>query len=159
MADSTADGRIKIYAVVTIANIAAPTTSELNAGIDLTPYITPGGFQGFEADTATVDSSKINSTFNTGQPGRISFGNQMIEFIKQTGTDSTYNTLIYGYVTNIVIRQDVAYATAWASSQAVRVYPVTCGEVKEVTTAPNEMHKYQVPMISSSQPNQRAAVA
>lgn len=159
MTDSAYDGRVKVYSVPSISNIAAPTTTELNAGTDLSSLITPDGIMGFSPETADVDASALNSTFTTNLPGRTSYSGTGLRLKKQSGTDSVYNTLVYGYATNIVIRRDVTSSTAWASSQAIEVYPVTCGEVQNADPAPNELHKYVIPMKISSQPNLRAAVA
>lgn len=159
MADSATDGRTRVYSVPSIASIAAPTVAELNAGTDLSSLITPDGLAGFSPETADVDNSALNSTFSTTTPGRTSYSGTGLRLKKQTGTDTVYNTLIYGYVTNIVVRRDVTSTTAWAASQAVEVYPVTCGEVQNADPAPNELHKYFVPMKISTQPNLRATTA
>jgi hypothetical protein len=157
--DSNTDGRTRVYSVPSISNIAAPTTTELNAGTDLSGLITPDGLVGFEPDTADVDNSKLNSTFDTKTAGRASFSGPLLRLVKQTGTDSVYNTFVYAYTTNIVIRRDVPAGTAWASAQAIEVYPVQCGEIRNLPPAPNEVHKYEVMTKVTSQPNLRAAVA
>ena len=159
MVDSTADGRIRIFSVVSIASIAAPTAAELNAGVDLTNFIPPGGLTGFQAETESVDNTKINSVFNTALPGRVSLGGPRIRFIKQIGSDAVWNLFTYGFVTNIVIRQDYTYATAWTAAQPCRVYPITAGEFSEVDTAPNEMHSWEIQVFPSTAFNQRAVVA
>jgi hypothetical protein len=159
VADSATDGRTRVYSVPSISNIASPTVAELNAGTDLSSLITPDGLVGLQAETADVDNSALNSTFTTNTPGRISYSGTGLRLKKQTGTDTVYNTLIYGYATNLVVRRDVTSSTAWTASQAVEVYPVTCGEVQNQDPAPNELHKYFVPMKVSTQPNLRASVA
>lgn len=159
MADSNSDGRTKLYQVPSIANIAAPTVAELNAGVALDGLVTPDGVIGFEPDTGDVDTSKLNSTFSTTAAGRASFSGTMLRLIKQTGTDTVYNTLVYAFATNIVMRRDVAASTAWATSDKVEVYPVQIGEVRNLSPAPNEVHKYEVVTKITSQPNLRATVA
>lgn len=159
MADSNADGRTKVYSVPSIANIAAPTTTELNAGVALDGLMTPDGLVGFEPDTGDVDNSKLNSTFSTVSAGRASFSGTLIRLIKQTGTDTVYNTLVYGFATNIVIRRDSSAGTAWASSDKVEVYPVQCGEVRNLAPEANAVHKYEVMTKITAQPNLRATVA
>src|SRR3954452_9997532 len=136
MVDSNTDGRTRVYSVPSIANIAAPTTAELNAGVQLDGLLPPDGLVGSEPDTGDVDNSKLNSTFNTTTPGRIGYSGSLLRFIKQVGTDTVYNTLIYGFATNIVIRRDVVSTTAWGAAQAAEVYPVICGEVRDLTPAP-----------------------
>lgn len=159
MVDSLTDGRTRVYSVPTISNIAAPTVAELNAGVDLSSLITADGISGFQPDTGTVDTSALNSTFNTKLPGRADFSGTMLRLKKQTGTDTVYNTLVNTFATNIVIRRDITSSTAWATSQAVEVYPGQCGEVRNIDPAPNEVHKYEVPFFISPQPNLRATTA
>lgn len=159
MADSNADGRTKVYSVPSIANIAAPTVAELNAGTALDGLMTPDGLVGFEPDTGDVDNSKLNSTFSTTSAGRVSFSGTMIRLIKQTGTDTVYNTFVYGYATNIVIRRDVTAGTSWTIGDKVEVVPVQCGEIRNLAPEANSVHKYEVPTKITTQPNLRATVA
>lgn len=159
MADSNADGRTKVYSVPSIANIAAPTVAELNAGVALDGLMTPDGLVGFEPDTGDVDNSKLNSTFSTVSAGRVSFSGTLLRLIKQTGTDTVYNTLVYAFATNIVVRRDVTASTAWATSDKVEVYPIQCGEIRNLAPEANSVHKYEVMTKITSQPNLRATVA
>lgn len=159
MPDVITDGKTKVWSVPSIANIAAPTVAELNAGTALESLITPDGLVGFEPDTSTIDTSALNSTFNTKIPGRVDLANTMLRMKKQAGTDTVYNTLIYGYVTNIVVRRDVLSTTAWTAADKVEVYPVACGEVKNLAPEANSLHKYEIPTPVTSLWNQRATVA
>ena len=159
MADSNADGRTKVYSVPSIATIGSPTVAELNAGVALDGLMTPDGLVGFEPDTGDVDNSKLNSTFSTVSAGRASFSGTLIRLIKQTGTDTVYNTLVYGFATNIVVRRDVSAGTAWATGDKVEVYPAQCGEVRNLAPEANAVHKYEVMTKITSQPNLRATVA
>jgi hypothetical protein len=157
--DSGADGRTKVYSVPTIANIAAPTVAELNAGVALDVLMTPDGLVGFEPDTADVPNSKLSSTFDTVTPGRASFSGTLLRLYKQSGTDTVYNTLVYAFATNIVVRRDVTSTTAWTIGQAAEVYPVQCGEVRNLPPEANTDHRYEVITKITSQPNLRATVA
>jgi hypothetical protein len=159
MADANADGNTRVYYVPAIANIAAPTTTELNAGTRLDTLMTPDGLVGFEPDTADVDNSKLSSTFNTVSAGRPSFSGTLVRLIKQTGTDTVYNTLVYGLAGFIAVRRDILASTAWASAQALEVYPIQCGEIRNLAPEANSVHKYEVYTKITAQPNLRAAVA
>lgn len=159
MADSNTDGRTKVYQVPSIANIAAPTVAELNAGVALDGLMTPDGLVGFDPDTGDIDNSKLNSTFSTTAAGRVSFSGTLLRLIKQTGTDSVYNTLVYGFATNVVIRRDVVVTTAWTVGDKVEVYPVQCGEIRNLAPEPNAVHKYEVLTKITAQPQLRATVA
>ncbi len=159
MADLITDGRTKVWHVVSIANIAAPTTAELNAGTALEGLMTPDGLVGFEPDTADVDNSALNATFDTRLPGRASFSNTALRLKKQSGTDSVYNTLVRDFVTNVVVRRGTTSSTAWAASDKVEVYPVQCGEVRNLPPESNSVQKFEVPCKVTTQPNLRATVA
>jgi hypothetical protein len=159
--DFASDGQIRIFWVLTIASIAAPTVAELNAGTDLTPVMTADGLVGFEANTADVDTSSINSTFDTKTIGRDSFSGTLVRLKKQTGgTDSIYNTMnsrgTSGYV---AIRRDIAYATAWTAAQKCEIYPAILGPIRRLAPIANNVTKYEVDTKISSAPNLNATVS
>ncbi|HEX6873685.1 MAG TPA: hypothetical protein VF163_21510 [Micromonosporaceae bacterium] len=160
MADSLADGRTRVAYVPAIANIAAPTTTELNAGILLHDVITPDGLVGFEASTADVPTDALGSEYDTVDVGRDSFSGTMLRLKKQSSGDTTYTTLgakgVEGY---IAIRRDMAKGTAWASSQALEVYPIKTGRRRNLPPEKNSVRKYEVPCKIWQEPNLDAAVA
>ena len=63
------DGRVRVYWLTAVANIAAPTTTELNAGTDLTPYITPDGLN-TGMTTGNVNVGNVGSTYTLMRAGR-----------------------------------------------------------------------------------------
>lgn len=159
MADVFADGNTRVAFASAIANIALPTTTELNAGILLHDTITDDGLMGFEATSAVIPTTPLSGQFDTTYPGRDSFSGTALRFKKQTATDTIFNTFTK-YVTGfIVIRRGVLCTTAWASSQLIEVYPVTCGREKRLQPTANSIEKWEMPFTISSQPNLRAAVA
>ncbi|MFC3504804.1 hypothetical protein ACFOOK_28085 [Micromonospora krabiensis] len=145
--------------VPAIANKAAPTTTELNAGILLQSVITADGLVGFEAETADVDTTSLASTFNTVTIGRDTFSGTLLRIKKQDGTDTAYNTLVRGATGHIVIRRDIAETTSWASSQKVEVYPVVVGQARRLAPEANTVARYEVPTKISAAPELRATVA
>lgn len=159
MADIVGDGFIRVYAVPTIANLNAPTVAELNAGIKLQALITADGLIGFRPETADVDTSALDSTFNTALPGRASFSGMMLRLKKQDATDTVYNTLIRGYRFYTVIRRSVAESTAWTTLDKVQVHPTACGETAWVDPEPNVLERYEVPLKPFLAPALRGVVA
>lgn len=159
MADSLADGRTRVAWVPTIASLAAPTVAELNAGTLLHSLMTADGLIGFEPDTADVDTSALDSTFDTKTAGRGSFSGTMVRLKKQSGTDTVYNLLLRDLAGYTVIRRDVTVGTAWTIADKVEVYPAVLGEVRNLPPEGNSLHKYEVPIKVSSTPNLRATVA
>jgi hypothetical protein len=159
MADVLADGNTRVAWVGAISNINTPTTTELNLGVLLQSVITADGLMGFEATTAEVDTTALASTFDTKTIGRDAFSGTGLRLKKQTGTDTVYTTLARGTNGYIVVRRDTAETTAWASSDKVEVYPVTCGQRKLLAPTANSVRKYEVPTPVTSAPSLTSTVA
>lgn len=159
MSDLINDGMTKVVWASSISNINAPTTTELNAGSDYTPRITPDGLK-LDPSTADVDTSSLASTFDTKTVGRIGYDAE-VTFKRGTTTpeDLPYATLKYGVSGYLIVRRGIAYATAWASSQKCEVYPVTCGEPQNNAPAANEVMKFTSSMKVTSAPATAATVA
>jgi hypothetical protein len=159
MADVIIDGFIKVWSVPSISNLAAPTVAELNAGVAYEMNLTQDGLTGFASTTNWVDNAALGSTFDTRLPGTVSFGDMALTFKWQSGSDGIYNTLVYGYQTNIVIRARVLRATAWTIGQLVEVYPVTCGQFSRAEYERNTLARFTVPVGLNAEPQLRAVVA
>ena len=160
MADIILDGRVKVWSVPTISNIAAPTTAELNAGISLALYMPKDGVKGVMPDTGEVDNTKLNSTYGTSLPGLGELKPGSLTFFRQTGTDTVWSTFVKDYNTNLVIRRQGSLETAaWALTDKVEVFPIQCGFRQDQDFAENELQKYTVPIFFYLTPNQVAVVA
>jgi len=163
MADIPADGNIRVTWVPGaggIANKAAPTVAELNAGILLTSLLAADGFTGWQADTASIGNRKLDSTFNSSDVGSISIDDPILRFFKQTGTDTVYTTLVKLAVGFIVVRPSLPSATAWASSQLlIGVYPAKCKQRRWLDREENTMERYEVPIAITAEPYFDAVVA
>lgn len=161
MADIIVDGRTRVAFVPTIANIAAPTTAELNAGTLLQSTLVPTGLEGFENTTADVDNTSLASTFDTKLPGRQSFSGTGLVLKKQDGTDTVFILLTVpntnGY---IVIRDSLTEGTAWASTQNVEVHPIRTATHSMLGRGEaNSVLRYRVPTPITGAPNLKAVVA
>lgn len=159
MADIFADGNTRVAWVPSIASQAAPTTTELNAGILLQSTITADGLMGFEPETQAVDTSSLASTFTTQNLGRDQFDKTGLRLKKQSGTDTVYTTLVRGAAGYLVVRRDILETTAWASAQPIEVYPVICGQRKRLSPEANSLSRYEVPTMVTAAPSLNAAVA
>lgn len=146
MADYGFDGMIKASFVSTIANVAAPTTAELNAGVSLEGQLTADGLS-VSTETASVDTSKLNSTSNSEIIGRDSF-TVGVTYVRGSHAAATavQNALVRGASGYLVVRRDVTSTTAWAASQKVEVYPVQCKRANPSTPAANALQTVEVPM-------------
>lgn len=156
MADLISDGMIRVYHVPTIANKAAPTVAELNAGTRLDTVMTPDGW-GVEASTAEVDNSSLSSTYDTRSAGRRSFGGS-ITVKRQAGSDAVFSTLVYQATGFLVKRDAKAAGDAWAAGDKVEVYPVQYGE-RNRQSGPNTVQRYSVPVFVTDDAATGATVA
>ncbi|GAB2951878.1 hypothetical protein GCM10027280_45330 [Micromonospora polyrhachis] len=159
MADIIVDGKILVYWLPAVANLAAPTVAELNAGIKLSRILTKDGLPGWEPDTARVETTPLDGKFNTNKVGRSSFGDPMFRFKKQTGVDTIYNTLVKEAEGIVAIRRDIDRDVAWAAGQPVEMYPAQCGETKRLAIEENTVSRYEVPITITDEPELRATVA
>lgn len=152
---------MRVSYVPTIANIAAPTVAELNAGTILTSQLIPTGLEGFEPTQAGVDNTSLASTFDTQKAGRLSFSTPGLIFKKQDGTDTIFNLLTAGTAGFVVVRANgVLTGTAYAASQFMRVFPGECGEAYMVGLGEaNSLERFRLPWFITAQPNFRAVSA
>ncbi len=151
------DGRVKVTFCTAIANIAAPTTTELNAGTALEQFITPDGLD-ISSSTGKVDVSNLRSTFTTNKAGRRAF-DISVKFHHDSPTDTPYNLFPYNTDGYLVVRRGTDATTAWASTNKVEVYPVNSGEAMQEKPAPDGTWDFTIPFMVSSDPNTRAVVA
>lgn len=158
MADLITDGRTKVSFVTTISVQASPTAAELNAGTSLEAIMTPDGLIGFEPDTADVDNSALNSTFDTKIAGRASFSNTALRLKKQAGTDTVYNTFVRDTAGFIAIRRGTLATVAFTAADKVEIYPVITGETRNLPPASNEVQKWELPVKVTTTPTIRATV-
>lgn len=153
------DGKTKVSFVTTLASESAPSAATLTAGTSLEHFITADGLIGFEPDTADVDNSALDSTFDTKVAGRASFSNTALRLKKVTnGADTVYDLFVRDLSGYIVIRRGIVATTAWASTQRAEVYPVITGETKNLPPESNTVQKYEVPFKISDVPTIRAVV-
>ena len=159
MSDIIGDGKTRVDHVPAIASQNAPTTTELNAGIRVSANMTKDGLVGFKPETADAPTSGIESTFDTAVNGRRTFSGMALRFKKQSGTDTVYTTLAPDATGYIVVRRGITATTAYASAQAIEVYPVMYGEAAFMDPEDNMPLRYEVPIMLTGAPSLRAAVA
>jgi len=159
MADVVIDGYINVSLVPTIPNIAAPVAATIIAGSAIELLLTQDGLGGFASTTNWVNNSALGSTFDTQLPGTVAYADLSLTFKWQSGTDTMWSLLTFGYQTNVVIRRRVLRATAFTAGQSVEVYPVTVGQFTPAPYERNSLARFSVPLGLSSEPNLRAVVA
>lgn len=156
---SSGDGKLRVTYTSSVSNTAAPTTTELNAGTNLSSWLTKDGIE-VPSDQNMVDDSSLADTFDAQVVG--SFGGAIKLTAKRDGTpanDTAWNLITYGLTGFIVIRRGVASGTAWTVGDKVEVYPVMFHEPLPMTPASNEQSKFSATAAVTAQPNLKATVA
>jgi hypothetical protein len=138
------DKTIRVSYVATIANQAAPTVAELNAGTLLQSMLTKDGLE-MPSDTNDVDDASIADNFDASLPGTFG-GPIQFTFKRRTGADpdTAWTLVVYGTTGFIVIRRQILESTAWTIAQPVEVLPGAWNQKMPVTPARNEQHRFQV---------------
>lgn len=139
-----ADGNIRTVILTTEpVNPSAPTVAELNAGVDISCYLTPGGFA-LTTDQGTIADERECSTQTFGAPGRKTYG------LTITGIDNTnsanedeYNDLVdalpEGAQRFAYRRRGLPYETPFAASQKAWLVPFVAGVKGEVASEANSV--------------------
>jgi hypothetical protein len=151
------DGRVRVTFCTTVANIAAPTTTELNAGTALQDYMSPDGLD-ITIATNGVDVSNLGSSITAEKAGRRK-ASITLKFHHDDTSDVGWNLLPYRTNGFLVVRMGIDKATAYASTQKVKVYPMETGEPSDDAVKPDSTWDFMVSTFSSADFNQRAVIA
>lgn len=144
------DGNVKTVLVTTIANTAAPTVTELNAGtvVDISCYLTPDGFA-LTTDQGTISDERLCSTQTFGKPGRKTYG-LVLKGIDNTNSTNAadFNDLVdaldEGAQLYLVRRRGIAFDTTFAATtQKVTVIPFQPGVKGDVPPEANSVIRSQ----------------
>lgn len=159
MADMLSDGNIKVVFVPAIANTAAPTTTELNGGTDLSCLIMGDGLD-ISGDEGVVSAPKLCETTVSEQPGRAKTTIKLTCVRKSVAVeDIAWTTLQRGLTGYLAVRRGPAYATAWATGQKVEIYPGTFGKRMPQKPEQNGVEKFDSQFYNSAPENLDAVVA
>ncbi len=157
------DGNQKIHAVNSIANTSAPTLIEINAGTELTSFVTPAGFD-TPSEGTDADISNISSARDFSIPATIG-GDLQGEFYRDDGTggttDDAWNALPRLQITNIVISRFGGAGTnnAIAVADTVEVWPVRVSQRSDNRPVRGEAMRFTGRYALESDPVLAATVA
>ncbi len=149
---------IRIWWVTTISSKTAPTTTEINAGTDVTTFVPKDGLK-IGGSNDKVKNDDISSSHKSEIPG--AYGESIaLTCFRDDAADSawtlfkTRNTAGY-----LVVRRMVPFATAATAAQKVEVYPATTLQPVPMDTAENERQKFTVEFAVTAPPALDATVA
>jgi hypothetical protein len=159
MAKMLADGNVKVAYVPTIADISAPTATELNAGTDLECLITADGLS-ISVDEAVVALPALCETFDAESPGRAKYAIDLTAYRHSaTVDDVAWTLLLRGLSGFLAVRYGVDVNTAWTAAQNALVFPGTAGERKPNPTTANGGVTFGSRWYVTEQPELDAVVA
>ncbi|WP_372672972.1 phage tail tube protein [Amycolatopsis kentuckyensis] len=159
MADMLSDGNNRVSFVPAIANPAAPTVAELNAGTSLEGLIMGDGLD-INTDEDTVTADKLSETTHSESPGRSKTTIQLTCVRKDVpAQDVAWTTLLRGLTGYLVVRRGVAYTTAWTIGQKPEVYPVKFGQRRMLKPEANGVEKFMSQGYNTAAPVLDAVVA
>lgn len=164
MARKQAAGNLRVSWVTTIANIAAPTTSELNAGVDLTPFLRRDGLK-MPMKGNVADASDLSSPFNKQAPGTFGGDSWSLGLYRDDTTDTAWTTLAppttaapNGTAGYLVVRRFGGAGTAYASANKLEVGPASVISREMQDTAENENANFMVTLAVTGEPNMTAVI-
>lgn len=153
----SSDGMLRVQLVATIANIAAPTVAELNAGTHVTAFITKDGLT-VPSDQNNVDVGSAAENFNAQVPG--TFGGPVeITGMRDNAADTLWDLITYNLSRYAVVRRGIATAAAFASGQKVEVYPCMFHEPVPDQTGGDEVARFTISAPCYARPELKATVA
>ena len=146
MSRGVAAGIAELHYIATIADPAAPTIIELNAGVDLTGQLADGS-PTTPFDGSIVDSADMSSRFNQTVPGTFGGPPVVVEFVKELeqANDTAYSTCprdTSGYWA--IVRRPLATKGTFAAGDYVDIWPMTVVTRNPAPLQRNEVQKYTV---------------
>ena len=163
MARITPDGYTKIHVVNSISTISAPTIGEINAGTEVTPFLTAAGLDTPEEGT-DADTSSIASPRDFSVPATIG-GDIQGEFYRDDGTggttDDAWNAMPRLTVTHLVISRFGGGGSdnAIQAADTVEVWPVRVSQRSDNRIKRGEAFRFTARFALSDDPELTATVA
>lgn len=150
-----ADGNTRTYWVPAIADIMHPRTSELEAGENISCYITLGGFA-FSTEQAKISDPRECSAQDYEAAGRESVSDESAQVIDNTnspyeklGMNRAVELLTQGSDGYWVRRRGLPADTPWADGQKVTVIQAQIGRKQLVAGDENSVTRSTIPFFAT----------
>lgn len=143
-------GRSQFWFVLTIADTAEPSPTEVNAGTRLdTQLATVNGFTFSNSPIMTPDMA---SAFTSQIAGEDTAEESSMEFYRLDASDTIKNALDKGTVGYVVIFDEPPAGATPANGDPCEVWPVVVSSNASMYTTDNEAAKYRVVFSVTSPP-------
>lgn len=149
--------QLRLWYVPTISNEGAPTTSEIGAGTDLTPFLVRDGLK-TPLGGNTIPTASVASQYNTTAPGP--FGGQPVQvnLYRDDTDDDAWDALPRGTTGFFVVGRFVGTGNV-AASDVVEVWPIAVISREPMDIADNEAQKFTATCSVPTEPTFDAVVA
>lgn len=150
-------GLSKIWWAASVADPAAPTVAEINAGTDVSPAVK--GMPDAPRTGNTADDSDITSRVDKQARGTITLGAVTVQMKRSLATETQYDAIAEGDSGFLfVFRKGLAGATP-AAADVCDVYIVDLNVKAPGTPGRNEVDFSNFEFINTDEPNYDTAVA
>lgn len=156
---SGGDGFTKVAYVTAIADISAPSVgTELNSAADWSQFIIKGGLKE-PNDQNNMPVANLAERFNAQHPS--SFGGAIeLTAMRDDTVDTVWDTVAFGVAGFLVIRSSgIPSSSAFATSDPLRVYPVTFHDPVMADPASDTPDQFTVMAPVTSEPDVKAVAA
>lgn len=156
MAARLVDGNTRVQWVTTLSSKTSPTATQINAGVDITPWIVPDGLD-VSPDQNFVDVSTLADKSELQDFGKSKLDASIT--MKRDSTDTGFTTFASQPEGYIVIRRGVATGTTFTAAQKCEVYHVKASRRFPIKPAANDMEKFMVKFGLQSEMTDESTVA
>ncbi len=158
MAKYAPPGISEVHWVTTMSDPDTPTTSELNAGQDLTAFLR--GMPNIPRALNLVDVATLDSKYEKRQVGTRGGDQIDVEFLRDDTADTAYTTLTEDTAGFLVLaRKGLDTAGTFAVADEVDVYPATVGSVEDGQPGRNDPDFAVAHLVATADPNRGYALA
>src|SRR5919108_4786636 len=147
-----AKGKTKCYWVPVIANLAAPTRAELNAGVDLSPQIMD--MDGWLIESGSIDTPDLASDFTGNIPGSTSVDDSSLTFYSDLNGDDVRALLPRDTNGHIVW----LHAGDIPGNATTDAYPVRVGSLGKTVTIDEDASSIQVNFNITAEPEENLVI-
>lgn len=157
MAKLPFDGNMRVFVVDSIADEAAPTVAEIDAGTEITSFIPKNGW-GASNSANRVDTGDLSTLYDSEVLGtwKITLD---LTILRDDTTDTAWDEFqTHGAQTHIVVLPFKGTGSV-AASDVCQVYPVETGQATPNQSAANERQTASVPLAVTGEPSLDGSVA
>ena len=152
MAKYAPPAKTEVFWVITVSDYSAITSTEINAGTDLSTFVR--NMPDLPRTANLVDVSTIDSKFEKRQVGTRGGDVASLEILRDDATDTAYTTLTEDTAGYLVLgRKGWTTAGTCTTGDEVDVFPVTIASVADGTPGRNEPDFAVVEMAVTDDPN------